>query len=282
MSTVFTAKWGSGEGEYKIWGDSPPIGPGPIAVDNEGNIFIIDHGNDKIKKYNMNGILQQELIVKDIQHRMLLIEGDCFIISRWEDGCQYIESYRTDNMELIGRKHINKGYLYKKLSYVEDKGVYTMIYANGVSYKTRSPYSTLTNSSEPKSEANCDTIPSGTAAANLFRRDYKNHDYVYAAFLFKDASSCIYYHILGKDYDENMNMTLQDYIMKLGPNNEILDILIVPMESNFREERFERYCITSNGDIYYLKINGDLISGMRTYPYSDIYEQTLDLIKWSK
>ena len=83
MSTVFTAKWGSGEGEYKIWEESPPIGPGPMVVDDEGNIFIIDLGNYRVKKYNKNGDFQKEIFIEQLQNRLLLLENRNLIVLRW-------------------------------------------------------------------------------------------------------------------------------------------------------------------------------------------------------
>lgn len=280
QTTVFTAKWGKGEGEYQIWGESPPIGPGPMAVDEEGNLFIIDKGNDKLHIYNSSGSLVKDLFIKGLQERVLIVDNNEIVILQWIDGGQFLNKYNKVNYELIEHRELNST-ANRKLDYAVDMGGYYKVVASYKTFKTFDVFNLLTTESEPKGESIRDTFPSGTAIANLFRRDYGNHDDVYAVFLYKDKNGNLYYEIMGKDYDNN-DSHFQNYLIQVSKDYKLCEVIKLPMTTNMIQNMFERICITDNGDIYYLKINGDLILDMKKYPLTDIYNNTLELIKWFK
>gem|GEM_PF-2811434 len=56
---IMEAKWGKGEGEFALAGESPQYGPEPMIVDKKGNIYIGDRGNGRIAKYNEKGELER-------------------------------------------------------------------------------------------------------------------------------------------------------------------------------------------------------------------------------
>jgi len=57
---IIDAKWGDGEGEYSYTSSGPGWGPFSFTVDDKGNIYVIDHNNSNMKKYNKDGKLLKE------------------------------------------------------------------------------------------------------------------------------------------------------------------------------------------------------------------------------
>lgn len=92
---LFEAKWGDGADEYWYYGDSPVYGPGPIAIDNDGSIYVYDGSHGRVMKYTAKGIFEKSIEV-NISNRFLsvidgVITGEIF--ERFEGGKEINGSY---------------------------------------------------------------------------------------------------------------------------------------------------------------------------------------------
>ena len=57
---IIEGKWGTGPGEFGTWGqfvnsEEESYQPSSIAIDNQGNIYILDLVNERIQKFDSNG-----------------------------------------------------------------------------------------------------------------------------------------------------------------------------------------------------------------------------------
>ena len=66
---IIEGKWGTGPGEFGTWGqfvnsEEESYQPSSIAIDNQGNIYILDLVNERIQKFDSNGKYLKSLLVE--------------------------------------------------------------------------------------------------------------------------------------------------------------------------------------------------------------------------
>ena len=85
--TIITAKWGGGNGEFGLRLEAEGNCPQSLALDNKGNLAILDLVNKRVQRYSSDGkwlgkftITSQAFDVQSMNDRLILLAPYDYLI----------------------------------------------------------------------------------------------------------------------------------------------------------------------------------------------------------
>ncbi len=243
---IIDAKWGNGPGEFGIAKWSDPIeGPGPITVDEEGNIYIADPGNFVIHKFDSSG-----KFVMDFESGKLILNFAILKDTMYAVGLDNIND-KTRNLYLLdcknGREILNVSI--KKLGIPD-----TAFYGDNVRIESKN--------------GNVFIEEVGKRGVSLTGRS-KNSLLKSSSFILptkilkkikgrKDLPKGLEKLLLDKDKMGNYYFGIYT-IYKVSSEGLIVSEIKLPWENYVGEHTVDKIFISDEGDIYYLYATGKII-----------------------
>ncbi|MEJ2567866.1 MAG: hypothetical protein P8Z50_03170 [candidate division WOR-3 bacterium] len=238
---IIDADWGDGPGEFKVafW-SSPPEGPGPIAVDREGNIFIYDPGNLALKQFDKDGKFVRNLLKGKIILNMNVSNDTMYAIGLddYNDHQQKLFLVNINNSELLISSSVQipntlrDFYSQVQLQLSKNKGVILRKGTEEYSLKI------LKNTVEFQKER---------STLNSFVSRKAND-------LLEDASE---FYLKQDDREDFYFGGFTIY--KINSNGDVKFQLKLPRENYVGEYKVDKTFITNGGDIYYLYPTGKIV-----------------------
>ncbi len=240
--TVFEADWGHGEGEYAVAGESPPLGPSNVYVEEKGNIYIWDLGNYRIIVYNKYGEL--------INHyetpkkwggyiRRIFMRNDTLSLEWGGIDLQTKKIVNKPEVKNTDKKQIQVSLDWHQKMYDKTKDIGLKQYSELIEQKKSKII--LKERKEKCASAN------ETSAANFLNIDNKGNYYLLSYYWINERYSISY---------------TKNAIYKYSPDNELLAIIDIPeaiLNILWGDPRSLNYYIDGNGDIYVLLPKGKII-----------------------
>ena len=239
---IIDAKWGDGPGEFGIakWSD-PLEGPGPMTIDEEGNIYIADPGNFVIHKFDSSG-----RFIKDFERGKLILNFAILNDTMYAIGLDNI----NENMRKLYLVDCEKGKKIWNISLKKLDIPDTAFYGNDVRMDSKN--------------GNVFIEKVGKCKISLIDKSKKLFPFIFPAKIIekikgrKDLPKGLEKLLLDKDKMGNYYFGIST-IYKISSNGLIVSEIKVPRENYVGEYMANKIFITYKGDIYYLYPTGKII-----------------------
>ena len=114
---IIEAEWGDGLGEFEVDLSSSPITtPGGLAVDSEGNVFVLDNANKRIQEFDGKGRLLNIFEVSSYGNIFGVIQGRIYSANVFKDTLEIISIVSREKvkveMNIRNSKDFNKALPY--------------------------------------------------------------------------------------------------------------------------------------------------------------------------
>jgi len=244
---ILKAKWGDGEGEFALAGESPVYGPEPMIIDKEDNIYIADRGNGRIAKYNDKGELERYfnyINYTDTAKGMAKwgAGGDKLAI---RDGILYTNIYYYSKTGILSF-NMNTGEKIKKTDYNLKK--YYKELENLTFYGSNTEYIIDETGRLNRTDMKRNKTFLNSTVENIINKNYPNK--------FGPIKSIRY---IGNDSLKNnyYRISIGNYvcIYKFSEQNNLLTYIRI-LANNYMNSNGYLFKITSSGNIYFLYPSG--------------------------